>query len=108
MFTRLKIGYFSVPTLICVIDQLFRNCQTAPGDVLQTRTDGQTDMTRMPTLFIPHGGGGHDPYNCGHGPRARGVHAPGEKTEIDTVLGLLRLSYEFACGKPGRVDNVVL
>jgi hypothetical protein len=36
------------------------------------------------------------------------VHAPGEKTEIDTVLGLLRLSYEFACGKPGRVDNVVL
>ena len=36
------------------------------------------------------------------------VYAPRDNAEIDIVLGLLRLSHEFACGKLGLVDNVVL
>lgn len=36
------------------------------------------------------------------------VYAPRENAEIDIILGLLRLSHEFACGKLGLVDNVVL
>jgi hypothetical protein len=36
------------------------------------------------------------------------VYAPRNKAEIKTVLGLLRMSYDFACGKLGRVDSVVL
>jgi hypothetical protein len=36
------------------------------------------------------------------------VYGPRNEVEIETVLELLRLSYDFACGKLGRVDSVVL
>lgn len=35
------------------------------------------------------------------------VYGPRNEVEIETVLELLRLSYDFACGKLGRVDSVV-
>ena len=36
------------------------------------------------------------------------VYAPRNSAEIETVLDLLRLSFDFACGKLGRVDSFVL
>ena len=36
------------------------------------------------------------------------VYAPRDNAEIGTVLDLLRMSYDFACGRLGRVDNIAL
>ena len=36
------------------------------------------------------------------------VYAPRNEPEIDSVLGLLGLSYDFARGRLGRVGNIVL
>ena len=36
------------------------------------------------------------------------VFAPRDNLEIDTVLDLLRMSYDFACGKLGRVANLAI
>ena len=41
-------------------------------------------------------------------PTAVMVYAPRNEPEIDSVLGLLGLSYDFARGRLGRVDNIVL
>ena len=41
-------------------------------------------------------------------PTAVMVYAPRNVPEIDSVLGLLGLSYDFARGRLGRVDNIVL
>ena len=36
------------------------------------------------------------------------VYAPRDAAEIGTVLDLLRMSYDFACGRLGRVDEIAL
>jgi len=36
------------------------------------------------------------------------VYAPRDTAEIETALGLLQLSYDFACGKLGRVADLVI
>jgi hypothetical protein len=35
------------------------------------------------------------------------IHEPGNRPEIGTLLGLLRVSRDFAHGRLGRVDNIV-
>lgn len=36
------------------------------------------------------------------------VYAPRNAAEIETVLDLLRMSHDFACGRLGRVDSVAV